>query len=256
MKPQVYQLLRMSPEISIKEGALFIADAHDSATRTFFFEFLQQCLKNPPPQLFLMGDMFDLLVGNVAYGVRQYQPYIALIEQIADRCEVFYFEGNHDFNLAPLFPHVRVFSIEQQPLHVSFPDGSKGLLLHGDKYGDAIHRTYTSIIRNTSVLWVLDKLDRLMKGAISKAIQNDQCRKNLCRNIHEFEAMIAHKLPQYPCEGIKWIAEGHYHQGNTFVMNNVKYFNFESFACNQSYFTVQSSQKTQFARMQVRGCNG
>jgi len=39
-------------------------------------------------------------------------------------------------------------------------------------------------------------------------------------------------------------------------MNGVKYINFTSFACNQSYFSVQSSPETEFAQKQLRGCNG
>lgn len=58
----------MFPKLNIKEGALFIADAHDSVERAFFFDFLVYVNQNPPSQLFLMGDMFDLLVGSVSYG--------------------------------------------------------------------------------------------------------------------------------------------------------------------------------------------
>jgi len=75
----------MFPKLNIKEGALFIADAHDSAERAFFFDFLVYVNQNPPSQLFLMGDMFDLLVGSVSYGVKQYQRYIDLIEEIGKK---------------------------------------------------------------------------------------------------------------------------------------------------------------------------
>ena len=244
----------MSPKLIIKEGALFIADAHDSSERAFFFDFLVHVNQNPPPQLFLMGDMFDLLVGSVHYGVQKYQRYIDLIEEIGKKCEVYYFEGNHDFNLSKLFNQVKVIAIEEQPLLCQLPSGKSCLLLHGDKYGSFVHRCYTSIIRNTSVLKVLNGLDVLLDGAISKKIQNDQSKKRLCKQIENFATLMQHKLHFYPKVDV--IAEGHYHQNVDFMVSGTHYVNFSSFACNQSYFSVQSSPETEFAQKQLRGCNG
>jgi len=244
----------MSPKLIIKEGALFIADAHDSSERTFFFDFLVHINQNPPPQLFLMGDMFDLLVGSVRYGVQQYQHYIDLIEEIGKKCEVYYFEGNHDFNLSSLFLHVKVIPIEVQPLFCQLPSGKSCLLLHGDKYGSFMHRCYTKIIRNQTVLTVLNRLDALFEGAISKKIQKNQSKKRLCKQIDNFATLIQRKLYFYPKVDV--IAEGHYHQNTEFMGFGVHYINFSSFACNQSYFSVQFSTETEFAQKQLRGCNG
>ncbi len=244
----------MSPKLIIKEGALFIADAHDSSERAFFFDFLVYVNQNPPPQLFLMGDMFDLLVGSVDYGVKQYQYYIDLIEEIGHKCEVYYFEGNHDFNLSKLFKHVHIIPIEEQPLLCQLPSGKSCLLLHGDKYGSFVHRCYTSIIRNSAVLKVLNGLDVVLDGAISKKIQNDQSKKRLCKQIENFTTLMQQKLHFYPKVDV--IAEGHYHQNVDFMVSGTHYVNFSSFACNQSYFSVQSSSETEFAQKQLRGCNG
>jgi len=245
----------MSPNLIIQEGALFIADAHDSAERSFFFDFLLHVKQNPPPQLFLMGDMFDLLVGTVVHGVTQYQRYIDLIEEIGKGCEVFYFEGNHDFDLSKLFNHVKIIPIEAQPLTCKLPSGKTCLLLHGDKYGGTLlNRAYTKTIRNKSVLKILNFIDEHTHSSISKKIQKDQRTKNLCRRIENFATQIQHKLHFYPKTDV--IAEGHYHQNVAFMDSNVHYINFPSFACNQSYFSVQSSSETEFAHKQLRGCNG
>jgi UDP-2,3-diacylglucosamine hydrolase len=246
------QSLRMSPNLFIREGAHFIADAHDSADRSFFFEYLLHVKQNPPPQLFLMGDMFDLLVGNVAYGVKKYEHYIALIEEIAQVCEVYYFEGNHDFCLAQLFLHVKVIPIEEQPLTCKLPSGKTCLLLHGDRYGDWLNRFYTALIRNPFILRFLNGCDVLGQGAISKAIEQSQAKKNLCKRIPHFATLIQRKLSSYPKTEV--IAEGHYHQNHAFMVSGVHYINFPSFACNQSYFSVQSSSETEFAPMQFRSC--
>ena len=74
----------------LQDKAIFIADAHESENRDDFFKFLKK-IENKEittPQLFLMGDMFDLLVGDIAYTVKKYQKYIDLIEKISLHVEV------------------------------------------------------------------------------------------------------------------------------------------------------------------------
>ena len=232
--------------LEIKEGAIFIADAHESSEREFFFHFLLHVKANKPAQLFLMGDMFDLLVGSVQYGVSKYQRYIELIDSIAQDTEVFYFEGNHDFDLARLFKWVKVIPLEQQPLLFSLPDGQNCLLSHGDKFGNLTHKLFTAFIRNPKILPFLNFLDQNFHFFISRKIESNQKKKNICRKIERFEELVKAKIERYESLHVKIIAEGHYHQNCTFEINNKQYINFSSFACNQSYFSVQSSPKTQF----------
>lgn len=249
-----FQRLRMCPDITIKEGALFIADAHDSAERSSFLTFLEHLQLNPPPQLFLMGDMFDLLVGGIANTERKYALYINAINALSNQCEIIYFEGNHDFNLTQLFLHVKIIPISQQPICGVFEDGKRCLLSHGDRYAKGLEALYTAWIRHPLTLKILGGFDIVLKGAISNAIMRDQCRKNLCRKIPHFEALIASKIDRYPTKGVDMIVEGHYHQNQFFTCKNISYVNFPSFACNQSYFSAQSSQETKFVSIHCTSC--
>ncbi|MFW5606549.1 MAG: UDP-2,3-diacylglucosamine diphosphatase, partial [Campylobacter hyointestinalis] len=65
----------------ILDGALFIADAHDNANKKGFLNFLKS-LKNgaisTPPQLFIMGDMFDYL-SNTTYSKEFFKDQIELL---------------------------------------------------------------------------------------------------------------------------------------------------------------------------------
>ncbi len=244
----------MYHKLQIEEGALFIADAHDSDERDSFFQFLLEIEQDLPPQLFLMGDMFDLLVGSVRYGVKKYKHYIEKIEQIAQKCDVYYLEGNHDFNLSRLFIHTKVIPIKMQPLLCKLPDGKTCLLLHGDKYGKMPYSLYVGIIRNPFVLFFLNLADIVFDGVISKKIMQKQTSKNLCKTIEGFQNIVEQKLENYPKADV--IAEGHYHQDCDFWLKGCHYINFSSFACNQSYFSVQSSLNSEFLRKQLRGFNG
>jgi len=238
----------------IKNGAIFIADAHENDRRNKFYQFLKliESKEIIAPQLFLMGDMFDLLVGEVEYSVKKYQNYIDLIDSIALHVEVYYFEGNHDFSLSSLFKNIKVIPIELHPMRFSLEDKTEVLLSHGDKYGGSVHNTYTKLIRSKPLLKILNLIDKKIDNYISKKIENDQFRKKICSTIENFEELISSKIPSYSAKQNSYIVEGHYHQNYRFTQKNINYINLPSFACNQSYFIVECFQNEKFA---LRGCN-
>jgi UDP-2,3-diacylglucosamine hydrolase len=238
----------------IQNGAIFIADAHENDRRDNFYHFLKliESKEITTPQLFLMGDMFDLLVGKVEYSVKKYQNYIDLIDSIALHVEVYYFEGNHDFAIANLFKNLKVVPIQLQPMQFVLEDKTLVYLSHGDKYGGFVHNTYTKIIRASSLLKILNFIDKKIDNYIAKKIENEQFKKKICSTIENFEEIISSKIPNYNAKQNSYIVEGHYHQNYSFTQNGVNYINLPSFACNQSYFIVECSQKEKFA---LRGCN-
>lgn len=246
--------------LKIKNGAICIADAHENDKRDYFYDFLKK-IENKEiktTQLFLMGDMFDLLVGKVKYTVVKYKKYIDLIDKIALHVEVFYFEGNHDFSLENIFENVKVFPIEKQPMIFTSADNSDVILSHGDKYGDFLHMLYTRVIRLKPILVFLNFIDTNIGNKISKKIINDLLEKKICLKIDNFEQKIKNKISKYKVKNEKYIVEGHYHQNKKFDIDNITYINFSSFACNQSYFIVNfqnSANSTEFAEKQLRGCN-
>lgn len=252
----VYQRLVMSPSINLKSGAVFISDAHENATRKYFETFLKQVEDGvipTPKQLFLMGDMFDLLVGSIEYSRKIHAEIISKIDALAKKIPVYYFEGNHDFALKALFKHVNVLPIASQPLPVKTPKGIL-LLLHGDKFsGDRAYLFYTKIIRSCVALKFLNLLDKVLGFKLSKKLLAFLNQKTICKKIEEFEQMTIKRLENYPLEGIWGVMEGHFHQGLEIKTPYVQYLNFPSFACERSYFVVQCVQSMQCAKLQLRG---
>ncbi|WP_331775255.1 UDP-2,3-diacylglucosamine diphosphatase [Sulfurospirillum sp. 1612] len=252
MKTWACRLLHMC--LDIKEGAIFISDAHDNDQRDYFWQFLQLIATKQikTPQLFLMGDMFDLLVGEVQYLTEKYKKYIQLLEQLAREIDIYYLEGNHDFALKALFHHVHVYTIEEQPL-IARILGQKVLLLHGDKYGSIWHRVYTKMIRNRLLLRVLNLCDVWCQSCISKKISNRLLQKNICTQIEGFPHIIDTKIQNFMTKETDFIAEGHYHQNKAFECHDIQYINFSSFACEQSYFVVQFNTDIKFIEKKLRG---
>jgi len=235
--------------LDIHDGAIFISDSHDNANRDGFYKFLQKIDsgKIKTTQIFLMGDMLDLLVGEISYLRKKHHRYIELIDKIALKIELFYFEGNHDFGLRNLFKNAKVIEIESQPLICKIKN-KRILLSHGDKYGDFKHNLYTSFIRNRFLLKFLNFIDKNCNSCISKRILSDLKDKDICKKIENFQNNIVNKISDYNLHDIDMIAEGHYHQDEVFEVNGIKYINFPSFACNQSYIIVQSFLEIKFKR--------
>ncbi|MEA1892925.1 MAG: metallophosphoesterase [Campylobacterota bacterium] len=225
--------------IEIKEGAFFISDAHYSHKRPELLELIKAIHvdKLSPTQIIFMGDIFDALFGGVDFTLQTNQEMVALINDISKKIEVIYLEGNHDFNLVKIFPHVEVFTISQQPVKCSF-NNQIVYLAHGDFGSDLGYRTYTSLIRNPFVLSVLGFIDSITKHYILNNLDKYLSKKDDCAEFRGFESYISKRVENsFKCD---YFVEGHFHQNKTINFDNFIYINLAAFACNQRYFIVKS----------------
>lgn len=230
-------------DLELKEGAFFISDAHYSSARPDFLNFLQsiQSKKLIPSQLIFMGDIFDALFGGVSKTSDINKEAISIINELSQRLEIIYLEGNHDFNLASLFPQVHIFPIAQQPLICSYKN-QKVILAHGDFDGTFFYKLYTSIIRNRFFLKFLNIFDTYILKKLDLYLR----KKDDCKKLDWFENYINKRVRNhYDC---KYFIEGHFHQNVNLELGKIFYTNLGAFACNQRYFTVESSKDKFFLR--------
>ena len=131
--------------INLKDGSVLIADVHYKKGDKNFLKFLKSLEENPPPQLFLLGDIFHLLL-PFEYLINYNKEAIDLINSIAKKTEVFYTYGNHDFWLDGIFENVLFAD--------AFTDNKKSVFLtHGDlNEKDIFYQIYLRIIRNKFLL--------------------------------------------------------------------------------------------------------
>jgi len=226
-------------KIEIKEGAYIISDAHYSDLRPelldFFLEIRAGRLK--PSQIILMGDIFDALFGQIPYTHHVNYIPINILNEISRKVEIIYLEGNHDFNLKSLFPKIKVFPIEKQPLECKYEDKTV-YLAHGDFGNSLSYQIYTKIIRSSITLYILSFLDFLAGHLIVKKLDSYLSKKNDCRKIQNFQEIIhLHLFGRYECD---YFIEGHFHQNKKVYFEEFEYFNLGAFACNQRYFVVKS----------------
>nr|WP_314522486.1 UDP-2,3-diacylglucosamine diphosphatase [uncultured Campylobacter sp.] len=226
---------------AIKPGAIFIGDAHTGASRPQFLKFLRVLCsaQSLPPQIFMMGDMFDFLA-NTTYVQRFYKEEIALINELSQKCEIFYFEGNHDFNLREIFPRAKVYPNAAQPAKFICESGETVQVAHGDLFLPRLTQFALLSLRNRAFLKFMDLLDRALKFKISKMILKSQEGKNLYKKMPNFKDIIAPKIDFYAAN---LIVEGHYHQDEILYFGEKKYINLCSFGAESKIYEVAKSEK-------------
>lgn len=219
----------------IQNQALFIADCHENEKRQDFYNFLL-ALKSgaiQAPQLFLMGDIFDFLAYNASYTLEVYAKEIQLLQELSEKMELFYFEGNHDFNLARIFPKIKIYPNEVQPVHFKINEKEQVSLSHGDNFLPYFIKKILMFLRKEKMINFLDFFDKRMKRKITKAILKSQVDKKLYREFSGFESFVKNKISNF---STPYIFEGHFHQGKSFFIEGKTYINFEAFGVSKKYY--------------------
>jgi len=235
--------LPTSLDDTLHEGAILVADSHYAPWRTPFFDFLSALDSGEiqTPQLILMGDNFDLLFGPVTQTLSLNRSAIDLLKRLSLKIPIIYLEGNHDFQLSELFPHIRIVDRAHQPLVLNH-NGSRIALLHGDIEVPLGYTIYTAFIRNRILLYGLNFLNETFGGFIINALSKKMQEKNHCHPIDNFERIAKRHSKAAWIKGCERIIEGHYHQNRHFVDLPFGYDNLGAFACNERIYRVKSSQ--------------
>ena len=209
----------------IKEGTLFIADSHYPHHGDAFLSLLKalESGRVTTPQLFLMGDNFDLLFGYNDYTLTFSKEAIEILQHLSKKMEIHYFEGNHDFCLNSLFPDIHVYSREEQPVYFTYGEKQVGLS-HGDRFeAGMLYGLYCKVLRNPVTLTLLRPFERrIIDHRMAKLSQ-----KEICRHFKGFdkraEAIVSHYSK------VDMVIEGHFHQGCKIG----KYVSLPSLACQE-----------------------
>jgi UDP-2,3-diacylglucosamine hydrolase len=224
--------------LNIKQEAIFVADSHYNEKNKQFLVLLEKLDKKhiKTTQLFLMGDMIDFISGESRYFVQENSDVINLINKLSNDMEIIYLEGNHDYNLEKLFPKVKVIKRENQPLFAKFENKTISLA-HGDNFINWKYDLYCKFIRNTIFLRFMNFID--INYFISKKIENTLVKKNICHKMKNFEQIVSKRLKNYNTD---IVIEGHYHQGNSYLIDEKMYINIPSLCCQKKYIKIIDSK--------------
>ncbi len=228
----------------VLEGAIFVSDVHHQEGLAHFPSLLNHLLINPPSQLFLMGDIFQILVGSVKSSYRPYTRILEQLELLSQKSTLFYFEGNHDFGLdqLPYLKNIQIYPRKIQPIpficqHKLF------LLAHGDlflKWGYEVYIRLLSSRFCTKTLGFLDQIIPLY-APITAPIYHKKIR-SLRPNQDGFKDFSKQRLACYehwrakitPTLDLGGVIEGHFHIGRFYKSNqDLLYIALPSFYHNQ-----------------------
>ena len=218
----------------IKEGALFIADAHYPHHGEKFLKILQMLQREElsPPQIFLMGDIFDLLFGYNSYIQTFSKEAIELLQTLSKIIEIIYLEGNHDFALKEIFPNILIYSRDEQPIHYRL-NNQDVYLSHGDKYETGLgYNFYSKLLRNRFTLSILRPFEKKIIDHRMYKLK----RKNICSHFVGFQKRFEAILQHYPKDAL--VIEGHFHQ----AVKEKSYISLPSLACQGEVAMVKEGE--------------
>ena len=241
--------------LALKPGAWLIADAHYAHYQRDLYTFLASLEPSRlPPQLFLMGDIFDLLFGHAPNSIEPNREMVDLLKRIGRSCETIYLEGNHDFGLASVFGEtMRVVPRSAQPLVARY--GRRRIALHhGDVLQGAGYELYTALIRNPLIDRALNAIDTLKGGVVIDRLEAYNRKKKPCYRIEGFEAKVRQRLDAFveTYDFDIWV-EGHFHQDFSTVYREKRYVNLPAFACDGTIVEVlEKSGDIEFEKRKVK----
>ena len=219
---------------AIADGALFVADSHYPHHGDAFLALLQKLDSGvlQTPQLFLMGDNFDLLFGYNDYIQTFSQEAIALLQTLSEKMEIHYFEGNHDFCLKPIFPDMHIYSRNKQPAFFEM-DGKRVGISHGDRYVTGFgYDLYCKVLRNRTTLTLLKPFEKAIIDHRMKKLS----QKRICHSFEGFEKRVEAILAHYTDADL--VIEGHFHQARSVG----KYVSLPSLACQKQIAVVKNGE--------------
>ncbi len=233
----------------LKEGAFIISDAHYAPYRDELNRFLQTLEEQNflPPQILLFGDIFDFLSADSSYSKEFSKPLVKRLNRLSKSIKILYLEGNHDFNLESIFEDIEVISASKQPYPLYF--GNKTIYCsHGDRGLKILHEIYMKTLTSPYIVKILDFFDKnILDDKIAKSIYKHLFSKKICNEMANFEEIALKRAALYTVFGEEDdILEGHFHQDKIFEIGKKRYFSVPSFACNQSFFVVESEQSDIF----------
>ena len=145
---------------------VFVADLHlgpDSdpggERERRFVDFLHR-LPSDVKGLYLLGDLFDFWVDYQDVVPRGGVRVLAALAEVAERTDVWFFPGNHDWWVTDYFEKELGVHISREPYRIFELDGRRVLMGHGDTLGehDAKSKLIFHVFRNRVCIALLKAL--------------------------------------------------------------------------------------------------
>lgn len=195
---------------------LLISDLHLEQQRPditrAFVHFLQTRARQAEA-LYILGDFFEVWVGDDAMGPLQHEIASALRELADSGTRLYLMHGNRDFMLGQGFCQLAGCTLLSDPCRVSF-NGEPVLLMHGDSLctSDAAYMRMRRLLRNPLSLWLLRHLPLAKRHALARKLRKEsqlQTRQKAASIIDVTPSEVPRLMAKY---GVRTLIHGHTHR--------------------------------------------
>ena len=193
--------------------ACFVSDIHisspDDTEGLRFLEFLKDLSgKENITHLFLLGDIFDLWVGDHSIFIERYKNIIHEFKRLIDEgAQITYFEGNHDLYLRSFWQEELGINVQEAPQYFVLENFTLRLE-HGDQM-DPDDQQYLFLrwfLRSYFIRkffeylpgWIVDKLGKQSssKSRIYSTNFRASSKEKIIKKMHEY-ARKSHELKEF-----------------------------------------------------------
>ena len=240
-------------DIVLQKDAVFIADSHFKRGDTALLESFSRLPSGV--QVFLMGDVFHLLVGCLKSSRDENEELISALAALSLTNQIILLEGNHDFGLKGNCENVgckanlRIYPHKSQPIVLRNWRDEVCILAHGDLWISPFYGIYRWILDSKPLMFFFRLLDSLSRGWLY-ALVSRRVSRRLIASFAFYRSdsvdFMGARLGKYKRRVIGaliqnnhardrdsfCIIEGHFHLGASLQRDNICYI-----ALPSSYFT-------------------
>lgn len=221
--------------LKLNSDAIFIADSHFNPSNASELLSYLQSLITPPSQMILMGDIAQILLGNLKSSISSNHQLLSALDNLEKKgMQIIWLEGNHDLFLSSikkfkLLKKTLFVPRKKQPLLATYQNQTYALA-HGDLFLNRGYHFYIQMLTNIPKL--LQCIDYLSEGEmyheIEKKLQCKPIKKHSC-HFFEFACKRIELYRQHLQIPFKGIIEGHFHIGKKLELYGMIYVALPSF---------------------------
>lgn len=221
--------------LDLHSDAIFIADSHfNMANAGGILDYLHS-ITSPPSQMILMGDIAQILLGNLKSSIASNHALLLALDQLEKRgTQIIWLEGNHDLFLASIKKHqflqnALFIQRNKQPILATYA-GTSYALAHGDLFLSSSYELYIKTL--TKIPKLLQCVDYLSGGEIYREIEKKLESKPIRKNSFHFLEFASKRIEMYKKYlqvPIKGVIEGHFHIGKRIEIYGITYAALPSF---------------------------
>ena len=195
---------------------LLISDLHLEQQRPditrAFVHFLQTRARQADA-LYILGDFFEVWIGDDAMDAFQFEIAQALRELADSGTRLYLMHGNRDFMLGQGFCQLAGCTLLSDPCCVNF-NGEPVLLMHGDSLctSDAAYMRMRKLLRNPISLWLLRHLPLAKRQQLARKLRKEsqlQTRQKAASITDVTQSEVVRLMAKY---NVRTLIHGHTHR--------------------------------------------